>query len=130
MIPPVNPPAHGFTEVTLTFHITLTPKKFNYLRKESDLKGSCRLVSPYSLVFQAPLVAPSSVNEDVLDLEQVTLQEAPLPPPIQRVMDPGKAGMVFFPSTFFSVFPVIFSLFCFIHLPYFRFLRRVSNGDP
>lgn len=52
-------------------------------------------------------MAPSSVNEDVLDLEQVTLQEAPLPPPIQRVMDPGKAGMVF-PSTFFSVFPVIF----------------------
>lgn len=52
-------------------------------------------------------MAPSSANEDVLDLEQVTLQESPLPPPIQRVMDPGKARM-FFPSTFFSVFPVIF----------------------
>lgn len=38
---------------------------------------------------EAPLMAPSSLSEDVLDLEQVTLQEAPLPPPIQRVMDPG-----------------------------------------
>lgn len=38
---------------------------------------------------ETPLVAPSSQSEDVLDLEQVTLQEAPLPPPIQRVMDPG-----------------------------------------
>ncbi|KAA8578430.1 hypothetical protein FQN60_016326, partial [Etheostoma spectabile] len=37
---------------------------------------------------EAPLVAPSSQSEDVLDLEQVTLQEAPLPPPVQRVMDP------------------------------------------
>uniref|UniRef100_A0A3Q3X6T6 PDZ GRASP-type domain-containing protein n=1 Tax=Mola mola TaxID=94237 RepID=A0A3Q3X6T6_MOLML len=37
----------------------------------------------------APLMAPSSQSEEVLDLEQVTLQEAPLPPPIQRVMDPG-----------------------------------------
>lgn len=40
--------------------------------------------------FQAPLMAPSSLNEDVLDLEQVSLQEDPLPPPIQRVMDPGQ----------------------------------------
>ncbi|XP_044074423.1 Golgi reassembly-stacking protein 1a isoform X2 [Siniperca chuatsi] len=38
---------------------------------------------------EAPLMAPSSQSEDVLDLEQVTFQEAPLPPPIQRVMDPG-----------------------------------------
>ncbi|XP_029309128.1 Golgi reassembly-stacking protein 1a [Cottoperca gobio] len=38
---------------------------------------------------EAPLMAPSSPSEDVLDLEQVTLQEAPLPPPVQRVMDPG-----------------------------------------
>ncbi|XP_074506477.1 Golgi reassembly-stacking protein 1a [Sebastes fasciatus] len=38
---------------------------------------------------EAPLMAPSSQSEDVLDLEQVTLQEDPLPPPIQRVMDPG-----------------------------------------
>uniref|UniRef100_A0A671Y6Z9 Golgi reassembly stacking protein 1a n=2 Tax=Sparus aurata TaxID=8175 RepID=A0A671Y6Z9_SPAAU len=38
---------------------------------------------------EAPLMAPSSQSEDVLDLEQVALQEAPLPPPIQRVMDPG-----------------------------------------
>ncbi|XP_028987943.1 Golgi reassembly-stacking protein 1-like [Betta splendens] len=38
---------------------------------------------------EAPLMAPSSLNEDVLDLEQVSLQESPLPPPIQRVMDPG-----------------------------------------
>lgn len=34
-------------------------------------------------------MAPSSQSEDLLDLEQVSLQEAPLPPPIQRVMDPG-----------------------------------------
>lgn len=38
---------------------------------------------------QAPLMAPSSQSEDLLDLEQVSLQEASLPPPIQRVMDPG-----------------------------------------
>lgn len=35
-------------------------------------------------------MAASTQNEAVLDLEQVTLQEAPLPPPIQRVMDPGQ----------------------------------------
>nr|XP_040027087.1 Golgi reassembly-stacking protein 1-like [Gasterosteus aculeatus aculeatus] len=34
---------------------------------------------------EAPLMAPSSQSVDVLDLQQ----EAPLPPPIQRVMDPG-----------------------------------------
>lgn len=39
---------------------------------------------------EAPLLAPSyQGDEDVLDLDQVTLQEAPLPPPVQRVMDPG-----------------------------------------
>ncbi|XP_026169230.1 Golgi reassembly-stacking protein 1a [Mastacembelus armatus] len=38
---------------------------------------------------EAPLMAPSSPSEEVLDLQQVTLHEAPLPPPIQRVMDPG-----------------------------------------
>ncbi|XP_034410962.1 Golgi reassembly-stacking protein 1a [Cyclopterus lumpus] len=38
---------------------------------------------------EAPLMAPSSQSVDVLHLEQVTLQEAPLPPPVQRVMDPG-----------------------------------------
>lgn len=38
---------------------------------------------------EAPLMAPASQSEDVLDMVQVTLQEAPLPPPIQRVMDPG-----------------------------------------
>lgn len=42
------------------------------------------------ICFQAPLIAPSSQSEDVLDLSQVTLQETPLPPPIQRVMDPGQ----------------------------------------
>ena len=35
-------------------------------------------------------MAPSSQSEDALDLEQVTLQEAPLPPPVRRVMDPGQ----------------------------------------
>lgn len=35
-------------------------------------------------------MAASNQSEAVLDLEQVTLQEAPLPPPIQRVMDPGQ----------------------------------------
>lgn len=34
-------------------------------------------------------MAPSSQSEDLLDLEQVSLQEASLPPPIQRVMEPG-----------------------------------------
>ncbi|XP_074544443.1 Golgi reassembly-stacking protein 1a [Halichoeres trimaculatus] len=39
---------------------------------------------------EAPLLAPSyQGDDDVLDLDQVTLQEAPLPPPVQRVMDPG-----------------------------------------
>ncbi|XP_061747251.1 Golgi reassembly-stacking protein 1a [Nerophis ophidion] len=38
---------------------------------------------------EAPLMAPSNQSEEVLDLEQVTLQDAPLPPPIQRVTDPA-----------------------------------------
>lgn len=38
---------------------------------------------------ETPLMAASSQSEDLLDLEQVTLEEASLPPPIQRVMDPG-----------------------------------------
>lgn len=38
---------------------------------------------------ETPLIAPSSQSEDLLDLDQVNLHEAPLPPPIQRVMDPG-----------------------------------------
>ncbi|XP_061926277.1 uncharacterized protein LOC133665095 isoform X2 [Entelurus aequoreus] len=38
---------------------------------------------------EAPLMAPSNQSEDVLDLEQVTLPDAPLPPPIHRVTDPG-----------------------------------------
>lgn len=38
---------------------------------------------------QAPLMAPSSQSEDVLNVEQVALQEASLPPPVPRVMDPG-----------------------------------------
>lgn len=41
-------------------------------------------------------MAPSSSSEDVLEPEQVTLQEAPLPPPIQRVMDPGQDRMFVF----------------------------------
>lgn len=43
---------------------------------------------PYGYT-EAPLMAPSSHSEELLDVEQITLQEAPLPPPIQRVMDPG-----------------------------------------
>lgn len=35
-------------------------------------------------------MASSSQSEDLLDVEQITLQEASLPPPIQRVMDPGQ----------------------------------------
>lgn len=46
-------------------------------------------------------MAASSQSEDVLDLDQVSLEEAPLPPPIQRVMDPGQfthlSCMVFLP---------------------------------
>ncbi|XP_072220710.1 Golgi reassembly-stacking protein 1a [Leuresthes tenuis] len=38
---------------------------------------------------EAPLMAPSGHSEELLSMDQVTLQEAPLPPPIQRVMDPG-----------------------------------------
>uniref|UniRef100_A0A3P8TV38 Golgi reassembly stacking protein 1a n=1 Tax=Amphiprion percula TaxID=161767 RepID=A0A3P8TV38_AMPPE len=38
---------------------------------------------------ETPLMAASSQSEDLLDLEQVTLEEAALPPPIRRVMDPG-----------------------------------------
>ncbi|XP_059200709.1 Golgi reassembly-stacking protein 1a [Centropristis striata] len=37
---------------------------------------------------EAPLMAPPSHSEELLDQEQVTLQEAPLPPPLHRVMDP------------------------------------------
>ncbi|XP_020506173.1 Golgi reassembly-stacking protein 1a [Labrus bergylta] len=38
---------------------------------------------------ETPLIAPSYQSDDVAELEQVNLQEAPLPPPVQRVMDPG-----------------------------------------
>ncbi|CAM9203870.1 unnamed protein product [Lampetra planeri] len=37
---------------------------------------------------EAPLMAPSTQSEDLSDLEQVTLEEVPHPPAIQRVMDP------------------------------------------
>ncbi|KAF3858583.1 hypothetical protein F7725_011784 [Dissostichus mawsoni] len=43
---------------------------------------------------ETPLMAPSSLSEDVLDLEKITLDEAPLPPPVQRVMDPGFSDTV------------------------------------
>ncbi|XP_068423291.1 Golgi reassembly-stacking protein 1a isoform X2 [Clinocottus analis] len=46
-------------------------------------------VQPTHGFTEAPLMAPSSQSVDLLDLEQVTLQEDPLPPPVQRVMDPG-----------------------------------------
>ncbi|XP_077391545.1 Golgi reassembly-stacking protein 1a isoform X2 [Festucalex cinctus] len=39
---------------------------------------------------EAPLMAPSSQSEDVLDLRQVTLQDASLPP-VQSLMDPVAA---------------------------------------
>ncbi|XP_061695121.1 Golgi reassembly-stacking protein 1-like [Syngnathoides biaculeatus] len=38
---------------------------------------------------EAPLMAPSSKSEDLLDLNQVALHDASLPPPMQSVMDPG-----------------------------------------
>ncbi|XP_029930049.1 Golgi reassembly-stacking protein 1 [Myripristis murdjan] len=38
---------------------------------------------------EASLMAPSGQSEDPVDLEHVILQDTPLPPPIQRVMDPG-----------------------------------------
>ncbi|XP_042337534.1 Golgi reassembly-stacking protein 1-like, partial [Plectropomus leopardus] len=38
---------------------------------------------------EAPLMAPSTPSDDALDLEHIALQDAPLPPPVQRVMDPG-----------------------------------------
>lgn len=126
-------PAHGFTEVKLTFHVTLTPKS-------STIKGNAcileDLVSPdmsfsftlFSLVFQAPLVAPSSLSEDLLDLEQVTLQEAPLPPPIQRVMDPGQAT-AFFSSTFFFVFCALFISFI-LHILGFSDESAAVGRDP
>lgn len=38
---------------------------------------------------EAPLMAPSSQSEDVLDVEQIAIQEATVPPPVQRVTDPG-----------------------------------------
>ncbi|KAK7945106.1 hypothetical protein WMY93_000834 [Mugilogobius chulae] len=38
---------------------------------------------------ETPLMAPSTPSEDVLDLQHISLQGESLPPPIQRVMDPG-----------------------------------------
>lgn len=35
-----------------------------------------------------------SQSEDLLDVDQITLQEASLPPPIQRVMDPGQFSVI------------------------------------
>ncbi|KAG7525379.1 Golgi reassembly-stacking protein 1-like [Solea senegalensis] len=47
---------------------------------------------------EAPLMAPSTPSEDVLEVEQVTPQESPLPPPIQRVMDPDSEVAVMNPD--------------------------------
>uniref|UniRef100_A0A1A8CFU4 Golgi reassembly stacking protein 1 n=1 Tax=Nothobranchius kadleci TaxID=1051664 RepID=A0A1A8CFU4_NOTKA len=38
---------------------------------------------------ETPLMAPSIPNEDLSDLDQVILQDGPLPPPVQSVVDPG-----------------------------------------
>ncbi|KAM4728191.1 Golgi reassembly-stacking protein 1a [Anableps anableps] len=38
---------------------------------------------------EAPLMAPSTPSEDLLDVEQITLLDSVIPPPVQTVMDPG-----------------------------------------
>uniref|UniRef100_A0A8C6UG16 Golgi reassembly stacking protein 1a n=1 Tax=Neogobius melanostomus TaxID=47308 RepID=A0A8C6UG16_9GOBI len=38
---------------------------------------------------ETPLMAPSTSSEDMLDIQHVSLETSPMPPPIQRVMDPG-----------------------------------------
>ncbi|XP_047224215.1 Golgi reassembly-stacking protein 1-like [Girardinichthys multiradiatus] len=38
---------------------------------------------------ETPLMAPSTPNEELLDVEQITLQDSVLPPPLQTVMDPA-----------------------------------------
>lgn len=76
------------------------------------------------------------MNEDVLDLEQVTLQEAPLPPPIQRVLDPGKARMFLFffsPQHFSLYFLLFFSLFfgsSILHILAFSDESAMATPDP
>uniref|UniRef100_A0A8C6UL93 Golgi reassembly stacking protein 1a n=1 Tax=Neogobius melanostomus TaxID=47308 RepID=A0A8C6UL93_9GOBI len=37
---------------------------------------------------ETPLMAPSTSSEDMLDIQHVSLETSPMPPPIQRVMDP------------------------------------------
>lgn len=71
-------------------------------------------------------MAPSSSSEDVLDLEQVTLQEAPLPTPIQRVTDPGQARMCFF----ISVLTVICALLIYFIVHVLGFLDESAVMTP
>lgn len=75
-------------------------------------------------------MAPSSLSEDVLDVEQVALQEAPLLPPIQRGVDPGQARLVF--SQHFSLFTVICSLFILsvLHILGFSDESAMMTPDP
>lgn len=63
-------------------------------------------------------MAPSSQSEDALDMEQVILQEAPLPPPIQQVMDPGQfVHAVVLENCLFSF---LLCPYCFIHTLFFQ----------
>lgn len=72
---------------------------------------------------QAPLVAPSSQSEDVLDVEQVALQEAPLPPPVNRVMDPGWLTRPQFQlMLFYGFIRSLMLMYC--NLQVFQTLRR------
>lgn len=51
--------------------------------------GDAAPVTPTHGFTEASLMAASGQSEDTLELDQVTLQDSPLPPPVQRVMDPG-----------------------------------------
>lgn len=73
-------------------------------------------------------MAPSSQSEDVLDLEQISLHEAPLPPPIQRVMDPGQyTYAVFKDDLIWPVLPVCYWVCLCACLS--RFFRLWSGSD-
>ncbi|KAM6919075.1 Golgi reassembly-stacking protein 1a [Xenentodon cancila] len=80
---PANP------EVLMPKPLTPVPEEKATPQENPSLQEIPSPQQPTHGYTEAPLMAPSSPSCELLDVEQVTLQEAPPPPPIQRVMDPG-----------------------------------------
>ncbi|XP_071758271.1 Golgi reassembly-stacking protein 1-like isoform X1 [Centroberyx gerrardi] len=76
--------------------IPALPEESTATPSSPDPEESTSPMLPTHGFTEASLMAPSGQSEDAVDLEEhVVLEHAPLPPPIQRVMDPGKFQAVF-----------------------------------